>query len=173
MNLVRQTALTLAFLATVTLVAAVHAAEVSMAGGAITFNTPANWLPIMQTEGDTEAQVFQVPDPSPTGKTSLARVTVTVTQVPDISSFHQFMAQATAKALALPGYQQDKVPPVPNSNLYTAQENSTQFSYTELYWFKHGYAIQLRCVRPSKSLAGPAWQAGFDKGCDALAAQLK
>ncbi|CAM5486980.1 amidohydrolase family protein [Rhodanobacter lindaniclasticus] len=104
--------------------------------------------------GDTEAQVFQVPDPSPTGKTTLARVTVTVTQVPDISSFHQFMAQATAKALALPGYQQDKVAPVPNSNLYTAQENGTEFSYTERDRFKHGYAIQLRCMRPSRSQAG-------------------
>jgi hypothetical protein len=93
--------------------------------------------------------------------------------VPDISSFHQFMAQATAKALALPGYQQDKVPPVPNSNLYTAQENGTDFSYTERYWFKHGYAIQLRCVRPTRSQAGSAWQVDFDKGCDALAVQLK
>src|SRR6185437_14248553 len=100
----------------------------------------------------------QVPDPSPTGKSSLARVTVTVTRVPDISSFHQFMAQATAKALALPGYPQD---------------NGTAFSYTEHYWFKHGYAIQLRCVRPTRTQAGSAWQADFDKGCDALAVQLK
>ena len=171
MNLLRTT--TLALVATLLLAGTAHAAEVSMAGGNITFDTPANWLPIMQTEGDTEAQVFQVRDPSPTGKSSLARVTVTVTRVPDISSFHQFMAQATAKALTLPGYQQDKVPPLPNSNLYTAQENGTAFSYTEHYWFKHGYAIQLRCVRPTRTQAGSAWQADFDKGCDALAVQLK
>ena len=171
MNLLRTT--TLAIVATLLLAGTAQAAEVSMAGGAITFDTPANWMPIMQTEGDTEAQVFQVPDPSPTGKSSLARVSVTVTQARDISSFHQFMAQATAKALALPGYQQDKVPPVPNSNLYTAQENGTDFSYTEHYWFKHGYAIQLRCVRPTRTQAGSAWQADFDKGCDALAVQLK
>jgi len=160
-------------LVTLVLAGSAQAAEVSMAGGNVTFDTPTGWMPIMQTEGDPEAQVFQVPDPSPTGKSSLARVTVTVTQVPDISSFHQFMAQATAKALGLPGYQQDKVPPLPNSNLYTAQENGTQFSYTERYWFKHGYAIQLRCMRPSKSQAGSAWQASFDKGCEALAEQLK
>ena len=171
MNPLRTT--TLAIIATLLLAGTAHATEVSMAGGNITFDTPANWLPIMQTEGDTEAQVFQVRDPSPTGKSSLARVTVTVTRVPDISSFHQFMAQATAKALALPGYQQDKVPPAPNSNLYTAQENGIDFSYTERYWFKHGYAIQLRCVRPTRSQAGSAWQAEFDKGCDALAVQLK
>ena len=172
MNPLRKPILAIA-LAAVLMAGAVQAAEVSMAGGNITFDTPASWMPIMQTEGETEAQVFQVPDPSPTGKSNLARVTVTVTQVPDISSFHQFMAQATAKALALPGYQQDKLPPVPNSNLYTAQENGTGFSYTERYWFKHGYAIQLRCVRPTRSQAGNNWQAEFDKGCNALAAQLK
>ncbi len=172
MNFLRKTILAIAF-ATVVLAATVHAAEVSMAGGNITFDTPNSWLPIMQTQGDPEAQVFQVPDPSPTGKSSLARVTVTVKQVSDISSFHQFMAEATAKALGLPGYKADEVPPEPNSNLYTAQENGIQFSYTEHYWFKRGYAIQLRCMRPSKSLAGTAWQAGFDKGCATLAAQLK
>ena len=156
-----------------TLAGAAHAGEVSMASGAITFDTPNNWLPIMQTQGDPEAQVFQVPDPSPTGKASLARVTVTVKRVADISSFHQFMAEATAKGLGLPGYKAAEVPPSPNSNVYTAQEIGVQFNYTEHYFFKHGYAIQLRCIRPSTSMAGPAWQAGFDKGCASLAAQLK
>ncbi|MEO6925797.1 MAG: hypothetical protein ABI129_03930 [Rhodanobacter sp.] len=156
-----------------TLTGAVHAAEVSMADGNVTFTTPASWLAIMQTQGDPEAQVFQVPDPSPTGKSSLARITVTVKRVPDISGFHQFMAEATAKGLSLPGYKVVAAQPGPNSNLYTAQENAVEFSYTEHYWFKNGYAIQLRCVRPSVSQAGAGWKTEFDKGCAALAAQLK
>jgi hypothetical protein len=172
MKLLRSATLAIA-LATSMLTGAVHAADVSMGDGNITFATPDSWLAIMQTQGEPEAQVFQVPDPSPTGKNSLARVTVTVQHVPDISSFHQFMAEATAKALVLPGYKAVTAPPEPNSNLYTAQENGVQFSYTEHYWFKRGYAIQLRCVRPSQSQAGAAWKAEFDKGCAALAAQLK
>ena len=172
MNFLRKILPAIAF-ATVILAGAAHAAEVSMANGVITFTTPGNWLPIMQTQGDPEAQVFQVPDPSPTGKASLARVTVTVKQAPDISSFHQFIAEATAKGLALPGYRAAEVAPSPNTIVYTAQENGAPFSYTEHYWFEHGYAIQLRCIRPSTSMAGPAWQAGFDKGCAALAAQFK
>ena len=172
MKFFRNATIAIAF-ATTALTGGVHAAEVSMAGGAITFTTPNSWLAIMQTQGDPEAQVFQVPDPSPTGKSSLARVTVTVTQVPDISSFQQFIAEATAKALVLPGYKIVPAPPGPNSNLYTAQESGVQFSYTEHYWFKRGYAIQLRCVRPSQSQAGNAWKADFDKGCASLAAQLK
>ena len=172
MKFLRSTTIAILF-AACTLTGSVHAAEVSMADGSITFSTPDSWLAIMQTQGDPEAQVFQVPDPSPTGKSSLARITVTVKHVPDISSFHQFMAEATAKGLVLPGYKMVPAPPGPNSNLYTAQENGVQFNYTEHYWFKSGYAIQLRCIRPSQSQAGAPWKADFDKGCAALAAQLK
>ncbi|HEY8585309.1 MAG TPA: hypothetical protein VIL60_01130 [Rhodanobacter sp.] len=172
MSFLRRTALTLSF-ATAVLVGGAHAAEVSMADGNITFSTPDSWLAIMETQGDPEARVFQVPDPSPTGKNNLARITVTVKRVQDISSFHQYMGNATAKAMALPGYKAVAVQPGPNSILYTAQENATGFSYTEHYWFKSGYAIQLRCVRPSQTEAGNAWTTEFDKGCEAVAAQLK
>lgn len=174
MSFLRSSTLIAITLATTLLLArTVHAGEVSMAGGSITFHTPDGWRNIMQTEGDPEAQVFQVPDPSPTGKISLARITVTVEKEPDISSFHQFIAEADAKAMALPHYKVAPIPPIPNSNVYTAQEAGTDFSYVEHYWYKHGYAIQLRCVRPSKSLAGKSWLTDFDKGCAALAAQLK
>jgi hypothetical protein len=167
------TALAITVAATVLLAGTVHATEVSMADGSVHFSTPDNWLGIMETQGDPEARVFQVPDPSPTGKNSLARVTVTVKQVADVNGFNQYRSEATAKAMTLPGYKAAAVPPSPNSNVYTAQENATGFSYTEHYWFKNGHAIQLRCVRPSQTQAGAAWMAEFDKGCDALAAQLK
>lgn len=149
------------------------AAEVSMAGGAIRFHTPDNWQDIMQTEGDPEARVFQVPDPSPTGKNNLARVTVTVTQEPDVAAFNQYRAAADAKAKLLPGYQASGNPSAPNEVVYSANENGTAFRYVENYWFKPGRAIQLRCVRPAQSEAGSQWTTSFDQECRALAAQLK
>jgi hypothetical protein len=147
--------------------------DISMADGSVNFSTPDSWLGIMQTQGDPEVRVFQVPDTSPTGKNSLARVTVTVKQVTDVNSFQQYISDATAQAMALPGYKATHVQPQPDSNIYTAQENGAQFNYVEHYWLKNGHAIQLRCMRPSESLAGAAWKAGFDKGCDAIAARLK
>jgi hypothetical protein len=150
----------------------VHATEVSMAGGSVNFSTPDNWLGIMQTQGDPEVRVFQVPDPSPTANTALARITVTVKQAGDIASFNQYMGNATAKGMALPGYRATAKPVGPNSYVYTAQENGAQFHYTEHYWFTGGHAIQLRCVRPMQSQAGPGWIAAFDQGCDAIARQL-
>ncbi|WP_426689366.1 hypothetical protein [Rhodanobacter ginsengiterrae] len=172
MNFLRRSTLAIAFAATL-LAAGVHATDVSMADGSVTFSTPDSWLAIMETQGDPEAHVFQVPDPSPTGRNSLARVTVTVKQVADVNGFNQYRSEATAKAMALPGYKVAATPPGPNSNIYTAQENGTAFNYTEHYWFKNGRAIQLRCMRPSETQAGAGWKAEFDKGCAALAAQLK
>jgi hypothetical protein len=173
MRFLRTTTLAIAIATALLAGGVAHATDVSMANGSVHFSTPDNWLGIMETQGDPEARVFQVPDPSPTGRNSLARVTVTVKQVADVNGFNQYRSEATAKAMALPGYKAAAVPPSPNSNVYTAQENATGFSYTEHYWFKNGHAIQLRCVRPSQTEAGADWRAAFDKGCDAIAAQLK
>ncbi|WP_158753589.1 hypothetical protein [Dyella sp. S184] len=174
MSFLRSTAIIATALATTLLLAGrVHATDVSMADGSVSFSTPDSWLDIMETQGDPETRVFQVPDPSATGKTSLARITVTVAQAADVNAFNQFKSDATAQALALPGYKAAAMLPPPNSNLYTAQENGAQFNYVEHYWFKNGHAIQLRCMRPVESLAGAGWKAEFDKGCAAIAARLK
>ena len=160
------------FAGALALTGAAHATDVSMANGNVTFSTPDQWMGIMQTDGDPEVRVFQVPDPSPSGSSSLARVTVTVKQVSDNNDFQQYVAGAMSKARALTGYQAAGGGSADNF-VYTAQENGAQFSYSERYWFKDNKAIQLRCVRPSQSQAGAAWRAAFDKGCDAIAARLK
>lgn len=149
---------------------ATHASDVSMAGGSVNFSTPDQWMGIMETQGDPEVRVFQVPDPSPNG--NLARVSVTVKQVGNAGEFQQYVASAMSKAKALTGYQAAAGGAADNFT-YTAQENGAQYSYSERYWFKDSHAIQLRCVRPSQSAAGANWRAAFDKGCDAIAARLK
>jgi hypothetical protein len=155
------------------LAGSVHATDVSMAGGSVNFHTPDGWVDILDTQGDPEVHVFQVPDPSATGKVSLSRVTVTVKQVADVSGFQQYMGTASAKALLLPGYKAAAVAPAPNSFVYTAQENGVPYSYSEHYWLKNGYAISLRCLRPTQSEAGAEWKTAFEKGCDAIVAKLK
>lgn len=149
-----------------------HATDVSMAGGSVTFSTPDHWLGILETQGDPEVRVFQVPDPSPTGSSRLARVTVTVKQAGDLTAFEQYVSDATAKAKALSGYRAAATPDAPNSFTYAAQENGVPYRYSERYWFKNGHAIQLRCVRPAHSDAGAAWANAFDQGCDSVAASL-
>jgi len=158
---------------TLLLAGTAHATEVSMAGGQVHFSAPDAWLDIMETEGDPEARVFQVPDPSPTAQNSLARVTVTVKQVTGLGAFQQYVGEATAKARALPGYSPTSQADTADRYSYTAQEAGTRITYSERYWFKGTHAIQLRCVRPQQSEAGAPWADAFDKGCDAIAAQLK
>ena len=84
------------------------------------------------------------------------------------------MADATAKALALPGYQAAQGAACPNSYVYAAKENGVEFHYVEHYWFKDGHAIQLRCVRPERD----AWPAApgrprSTRAATTIAAQLK
>ncbi|MEW9570955.1 hypothetical protein ABQJ54_04275 [Rhodanobacter sp. Si-c] len=173
MALLRSTVIAVALAVGLLATAPAPAADISMANGSVNFSTPDGWLDIMQTDGDPEVRVFQVPDPSPTGHTTLARITVTVKQEPDVNDFHDYMDQATAKAMALPGYQAVAKAPASGSFSYTAREAGVASSYRERYWYRDGLAIQLRCVRPSQSQAGAGWIAAFDRGCDAIAARLQ
>ena len=151
---------------------AAPAADVSMAGGSVRFAAPDGWTEILETDGDPEIRAFQVPDPSPTGHTVLARVTVTVHTMPNLQAFAVWVNEATAKAAALPGYQPAKAA-TPDIASYTAHESGVTVSYREMYWYHAGHAIQLRCLRPQQSQAGAAWGAAFDRGCAAIAARLK
>ncbi|HEX7815392.1 hypothetical protein [Dyella sp.] len=155
---------------------ALHATDVSMADGRISFTTPDSWVGIMETQGDPEVRVFQVPDPSPTASNSLARVTITVKQVADAAGYKQYMDAATEKAKGLSGYKaitSTVETRGPSTYEYTAQENNVQFAYVERYWLKGSQAIQLRCMRPVQSQAGAGWRAEFDKGCGAIATSLQ
>lgn len=154
-------------------IAVAHADDVSMASGNVHFTTPSNWVGIMQVDGDPEVRVFQVPDPSPSASSTLARVTVTVKQVADMQQFNDYVNSAISKAKNLKDYQPAaRATGDQNSFVYTANESGTPYTYAERYWFRNGHAIQLRCARPSASQAGQGWAATFDKGCSAIAAML-
>jgi hypothetical protein len=154
-------------------IAVAQADDVSMASGSVHFSTPSNWIGIMQVDGDPEVRVFQVPDPSPSKDTTLARVSVTVKQVANLQDFNGYVGGAVAKAKQLKDYQPGQSNSGDqNSFLYTASESGTPYTYVERYWFRDGHAVQLRCARPTASEAGQAWAADFDKGCRSIASTL-
>jgi hypothetical protein len=154
-------------------IAVAQAADVSMASGSVHFSTPSNWVGIMQVDGDPEVRVFQVPDPSPSANDTLARITVTVKQIANLQDFNDYVSNAVTKAKNLKNYQPgSSATGDQNSFVYTATESGTPYTYVERYWFRSGHAIQLRCVRPASSQAGPQWAATFDKGCSSLAGTL-
>jgi hypothetical protein len=154
-------------------IAIAQADDVSMASGAVHFNTPSNWVGIMQVDGDPEVRVFQVPDPSPSKGDTLARVSVTVKQVPDLQSFNDYVSTSVSKARDMKGYAPvQSVTGDQNSFVYTATESGVGYTYLERYWFRNGHAIELRCARPTSSQAGSSWTASFDQGCNTLAVSL-
>ena len=154
-------------------ISAAHADDVTMASGSVHFSTPSTWVGIMQVDGDPEVRVFQVPDPSPSASSTLARVSITLKQEPDVQAFNDYVNAAMTKARNLKDYQPGTRPAGDqNSFIYSASESGTPYTYVERYWFRSGHAIQLRCARPSSSQAGQAWAATFDKGCSDVAAAL-
>lgn len=149
------------------------ATQYTLSNGEFGFNVPEGWPRIMQTSGDPETMVFQVPDSSPSRHESLARVSVTSKQVHDITSFQHFVAQDTSHAQALPDFQLDKQRSTPTTFYYTATEGGVEQTYIAHYYFHDGYAIQVRCVRPTRSQAGSDWTQTFDRGCETVASNLR
>ncbi|HEX7341600.1 MAG TPA: hypothetical protein VF269_04910 [Rhodanobacteraceae bacterium] len=149
------------------------AAQFTFANGNIQLTVPDGWPRILQSKGDPETMVFQVPDPSPDSRNALARISVTTEQVHDIISFERFVQENSARAHVLPDYQADKLHSTSTTLRYTADDGSVQQTYVEHYSLHHGYAVVVRCVRPSHSQAGAAWAATFDRGCASIAASIK
>jgi hypothetical protein len=144
------------------------AADVSLAGGALHVPVPDTWVPIMQSQGDvTETQVFQVPG-SAASDATLARVSITLQQVPNLNGFQQFSGNLRSHASGLKEYVAGKATS-PTENRYTAKEGTVKLDYFERYFYSGGYAIQLRCIRPT---GDAKWNASFDKGCADVAAHM-
>lgn len=158
---------TLLFLALALTGASALAADVSMAGGEVRFHVPDSWISIMQSQGETESQVFQVPGSSAADAT-LARVSVTLQKAPSLLVFQQFDRDFRDRASHLTEYKAGKAT-TPTEHVYTAKEGSARLDYYERYFYANGYAIQLRCIRPS---GDAKFAATFDKGCADVAASM-
>ncbi|MEX1826601.1 hypothetical protein [Luteibacter sp. CQ10] len=143
------------------------AGDVSMAGGDVRFHVPDAWVSIMQSDGDTESQVFQVPGSSAADAT-LARVSITLQKAPSLMVFQQFDKDYRDRASHLTEYKAGKAK-MPTEHVYTAKEGSARLEYYERYFYANGYAIQLRCIRPT---GDAKFSAIFDKGCADVAASM-
>lgn len=160
------------FMLLVTVAPACLAAHYTLANGSFRFYVPDGWPRILQTHGDPEMQVFQVPDSSNTSHNALARVTVTSQRVSDIASFQALIDEESSRAQSLPSYQLDKQRSNATRFYYTATDGSVALTYVVHYYLHNGYAVQVRCVRPSQTQAGASWVQTFDKGCAAISDSL-
>lgn len=149
------------------------AADWTLGGGTVKFSTPDDWVTLMQSQGDPELIVFQVPDPSPTGQNTLARIGVTVEPASSAAQFSRFISAARTHARTLTGYKLDEDTGRDDQLIYTARENNVSQIYVERYFRKKGHAVMLRCIRPQHTEAGRAWTERFDRNCEAIARQLR
>jgi hypothetical protein len=99
---------------------------------------------------------------------TLARVSVTVRKASSLIAFQQFDKEYRNRASQLTDYQAGTAKQ-PTQNVYSAKEGPVKLSYDERYFYANGYAIQLRCVRPT---GDAKFSAAFDKGCADVAASM-
>lgn len=161
------------FMAVALTCSAAMAADWTMADGAVRFHTPANWTRIMSSPGEPQVMAFQVPDPSPTGKQTLARVVVTTAKAPDVASFKAVISRARERAATQPGVEIDKRRSNDTRLRYSADENGHRQVVEEHFALVHDHAVEVSCIRPAKSRAGAHWAHDFDAGCRAIVNQVK
>jgi hypothetical protein len=155
----------LTLLGALALAPAAFAADYSLADGALKFSAPDTWPALMEKlDGPRQFVALQVKDPGDTH--ALARITVTVQQVDGVAGFQKFLDDGTAHARKLPGYVADRTPGDSSSLRYSATENREKNAYTEVYAYRSGLAIQVRCIRPAAAAAD--WRATFDAGCRSI-----
>lgn len=152
---------------------AAASADFQLNGGSVHFTAPSDWPVIMQmSEGNPQVVAFSVKDPAAAGTDETSRVTVTSKKLNDGAAFQSLVNGALDKAKQQQGYEQDKDSTDTSSLRYYAAEGKTRYHYTEHFYFKNSLGVQLRCARPVLEKTSKEWVAGFEKGCEEIAASL-
>lgn len=141
-------------------------ADYTLDNGGFDFSVPDGWSRILRTQGNPETMVFQVPGDTDLTRDALARVSVTTEKVANVTDFQKVVAQDTAHAQELPHFDMDSDQSSATDFYYTAEEGDVAQTYVEHYYLLQGYAVQVRCIRPTNSAS--AWTATFEKGCKSL-----
>jgi hypothetical protein len=152
---------------------AAMAADFQLNGGSVHFTAPSDWPVIMQmSEGNPQVVAFSVKDPAAAGTDESSRVTVTSKTISDGAAFQALVNGALDKAKQQQSYEQDKDDSDGSSLRYYAAEGKTRYHYHEHFYFRNGFGVQLRCARPVLDKTSKEWVAGFEKGCEEIAASL-
>ena len=155
--------------------ARVHAADYQLADGQVRFQVPDAWPQIMmQVSGNPQFMAFEVPNAAPVGQRVLARVTVISEPFADAQAFKKWVDARVAQSHRLPGYQALAGGGVDSDAVrYKAVESGIGMHYSERYYYRAGYGVQLRCLRPASSTVPASWVSQFDAGCRSIGASLQ
>lgn len=148
-------------------------ANFTLNDGAVRFHAPAAWTAVMEKkDGDPQAIAFQVPDPSTDGSEDAATVTVKTRQLADAAGFAAAVQEEFERARQQPGFATDPANKDASVRQYFVSRGKTRYLVRDRARLVGRIAAEVRCQRPLLASTPAAWNAQFDRDCDAVTASL-
>lgn len=148
-------------------------ASFTLNDGAVRFHAPAAWIAVMEKkDGDPQAIAFQIPDPSAQGGEDAATITVKTRQLADVSAFAAAVQEEFERARQQPGFATDPANKDASIRQYFVSRGKTRYLVRDSARLVGKIAAEVRCQRPLLAATPAAWNAQFDRDCDALTASL-
>ena len=142
--------------------------------GQVHFHVPGDWTAIMEkADGDPQAVIFQVPDPSTQGTEDTASVTVKTRSLKAAGDFQGFVTDAFERAKGQAGYETDASNKDTSVHRYFVTRNKTRYLVRDAYQMSGNVAIEVRCQRPLIDATPKDWTDAFDASCSSVVASMK
>ncbi|HET6545919.1 MAG TPA: hypothetical protein VFG55_04150 [Rhodanobacteraceae bacterium] len=146
----------------------------SLNGDKVHFSVPADWVAIMQKhDGNPQAVIFQVPDPSAEANSGTASVTVKTRTLTNPAQFAAAVQSEFDLSKQQTGYARDAAHSDGSAHQYFVQRGKTRYLVRDSFFLTGTVAVQVRCQRPLIASTPQGWIAGFDAACARVFASLK
>ncbi|HJT98515.1 MAG TPA: hypothetical protein VJ696_09390 [Rhodanobacteraceae bacterium] len=148
--------------------------DYTLNAGQVHFRVPPDWTAIMEkADGDPQAVIFQVPDPTAQGTEDTASVTVKTRSLKASADFSGFVTDSFERAKGQAGYETDSSNKESSVHRYYVMHNKTRYLVRDAYQLNGNVAVEVRCQRPLLDATPQAWSDAFDASCASVVASLK
>jgi len=148
--------------------------DYALNGDQVHFRVPPEWTAIMEkADGDPQAVIFQVPDPSAQGTEDTASVTIKTRSLKAAADFAGFVQDEFERSKGQGGYENDASNKDSSVHRYYVVRNKTRYLVRDAYQLNGNVAIEVRCQRPLIDATPKTWSDAFDASCASVVASLK
>jgi hypothetical protein len=143
-------------------------------GDQVRFRVPPEWTAIMEkSDGDPQAVIFQVPDPTAQGTEDTASVTVKTRSLKSSADFNGFVQDEFERSKGQSGYEDDPSNKESSAHRYFVMRNKTKYLVRDSYLLTGNVAVEVRCQRPLLEGTPASWSDGFDASCASVFSSMK
>ena len=148
--------------------------DYALNGDQVRFRVPPEWTAIMEkADGDPQAVIFQVPDPTAQGTEDTASVTIKTRSLKASADFNTFVQDEFERSKGQSGYENDSTNKDSSVHRYFVERSKTRYLVRDSYLLTSNIAIEVRCQRPLLEGTPQAWNDTFDANCASVFASLK